>query len=206
MPENNLENSRKYFIENADKLVPWKLPGEQHEFNDVTVLFHQGFLVYPDVPRVTVTIGIPGLVLDWVCNIHLHADGTISAGYEKNSVEHVLAFDKLNLDAETALSALIDVLRLEWRTRTKSEITCSAIKVENGTVYECPKPMRHYHVMREIVDVHGGKKPVTGEQGFTTADSRFLDRKTAYRTARLGLQILDDVVTPKFELYSEDVW
>lgn len=206
MPENNLENSRKYFIERSDKLVTWKLPGEQHEFNDVTVLFHKAFILYPDTARVTVTIGIPGLVLDWVCGVHLHTDGTISASYDKNSLEIQLAFDKCNITAEAALSMLIDVLRLEWRKRTKSEITCSAIKVESGIVYECPKPMRHCHVMREIVDNHGGKKPVTGEQGFTTADSRFLDRKTAYRTARLGLQILDDVVTPKFELYSEDVW
>lgn len=205
MPQTNLENSRQYFTKNADKLIHWKLCGEQHEYNDVSVLFHKAFL-YPDTPRVTVTIGIPGLVLDWVCGIHLHDDGTISASWPMNNIETQLAFDKLNLTAEEALHALIDMLRLEWRKRTKSEITCSAIQVENGTVYECPKPMRHYHVMREIVDVHGGKKPVTGEQGFTTADSRFLDRKTAYRTARLGLQILDDVVTPKFELYSEDVW
>lgn len=81
-------------------------------------------------------------------------------------------------------------------------IVAAAIK-QGGIVYSVPRPGRHHHVIKHMVDC-GIEPPIFGEQGFLTEDGTFVDREEARRIAIEAGQ----VVNPDHprELFSEDLW
>ena len=79
-----------------------------------------------------------------------------------------------------------------------------AIKHHDGRVFSLPRPFRHSHVIQVMARVCGIKIPITGEQGFITANGRFLEREEAGKYAIRHEQIEKLSWAP--ELYSEDLW
>lgn len=83
-------------------------------------------------------------------------------------------------------------------------ITGVAILYE-GTTYSLPRPNRHNHVIRMMVDDYGIKKPGSRGQGFVTSTGRYVDRVEGLSIAQAANQI-----KPGFgvhsQLFSEDLW
>lgn len=83
-------------------------------------------------------------------------------------------------------------------------ITGVAITYE-GKTYSLPRPHRHNHVIRMMVDEHGIQKPGSRGQGFITSAGRFVDRVEALSIARAANQILLGRGLHG-QLFSEDLW
>lgn len=78
----------------------------------------------------------------------------------------------------------------------------AAIRID-GEVWTLPKPARHNHIINAYFNVHGERIPADSIQGFiTTENGVFLSRRAAAFHAYEDLQIVE----PKEELYSEDLW
>ena len=85
-------------------------------------------------------------------------------------------------------------------------ITGVALKNKaSGYVVSLPKPNRHNHVIKKIVDEHDVDKVIGTEwvQGFVTDQGNFLDRKAAAAHAFRHRQIEDH---DNDCLFSEDLW
>jgi len=84
-------------------------------------------------------------------------------------------------------------------------ITHVAIQHTDGRVFSLPKPFRHNHVIKMMVEICELPKPISGEQGFLNHKGRFLNRKDAAINARLSGQLHDTLYDPE-RLFSEDLW
>ena len=87
-------------------------------------------------------------------------------------------------------------------------ITHVAIE-QNGEVYSLPRPMRHHHVIKMMVDICGLPTPITGKQGFLDVDQGkyiFVDRRDALDIARGCRQVLHKENIRGSQLFSEDIW
>jgi hypothetical protein len=82
-------------------------------------------------------------------------------------------------------------------------IVAAAIRDHDGTVYSVPRPGRHHHVIRLMVEA-GRPKPITGEQGFVLEDGRFVNREEGAQMALASGQI-EELHWPP-DLFSEDLW
>ena len=89
--------------------------------------------------------------------------------------------------------------------RATRMITHVAIKHHvDGRLFSLPRPFRHHHVIRMMVDVCGEKPPIIGEQGFLTDQGEFVNRKEAAEIAFTCGQC--DVLASPPSLFSEDLW
>lgn len=79
-----------------------------------------------------------------------------------------------------------------------------AIRTEDGKVYHLPKPNRHHHLIRHMVEVYNVPKPVNGEQGFMTSAGKFLNRTEARNHVIEFGQCR--TTSHSLELFSEDLW
>jgi hypothetical protein len=92
-------------------------------------------------------------------------------------------------------------------------IESSAIKFL-GKIWSVPKPGRHHHVIKHILDNNPDIVCVGGVQGFLTSDNIFVGRREARIIAESANQLIsqtniEDGVPNKrthTELFSEDVW
>ena len=84
------------------------------------------------------------------------------------------------------------------------QIHQAAILGSDGSVFTLGRPSRHNDIIKYIVDL-GEKKPIRGEQGFTTTKGRFLDRRQAAALALMTGQI-EALRFHKNQLFSEDLW
>jgi len=87
-------------------------------------------------------------------------------------------------------------------------ITHVAIRF-NGVIYSLPKPNRHHHVIRHIVETTDSKTVDAhgDDQGFLDDNGVYHTRESALKIAILSGQIKPDALGIKLgELYSEDVW
>jgi hypothetical protein len=85
-------------------------------------------------------------------------------------------------------------------------ITHVAIRFD-GIIYSLPKPNRHHHVIKLIVDTTDAKMVDShGEdQGFLDDTGKYLTRKEALDIALVNGQMRDD--RPIYnELFSENLW
>jgi hypothetical protein len=82
-----------------------------------------------------------------------------------------------------------------------TRIVASAI-LQDGKVWT---GKRHHNCIREIVD-KTGIRPVTGQQGFVTDESKFLSREEAMSLAIENGQVVEGKTHHKRELFSEDLW
>ncbi len=57
-------------------------------------------------------------------------------------------------------------------------IATAALKAPNGLIYSMPRPSRHCHIIRAMVEA-GHKTPIVYEQGFLTSNGKFVDRERA---------------------------
>jgi len=87
-----------------------------------------------------------------------------------------------------------------------SQQVCPVITKFNGKPISLPPPNRHCHVIWHIADNLGGKKPITGEQGFVDDKGNFLNREDALEMAINNNQILNPDDIRGGMLYSEDLW
>ena len=78
------------------------------------------------------------------------------------------------------------------------------VAIDNGVVYTLPKPYRHHHIIKMMINEYDELAPIIGEQGFVTDTGKFLDRESA---ATLALQNgqCNELDSPP-ELFSEDLW
>ena len=79
----------------------------------------------------------------------------------------------------------------------------------NGITYSLPKPNRHDHVIRHIVDTTGVKYVDSRgrDQGFLDDTGAYLNRKEALAHALACKQVKDGSLGISLgELYSEDIW
>lgn len=89
--------------------------------------------------------------------------------------------------------------------RLKMQITHVAIKTDK--VYSLPKPNRHNHVMKMMVDHFNQPKPVKGVQGFLVDGETFVNRQDAFKIVITNGQLNYPFETAgDEELFSEDVW
>lgn len=85
------------------------------------------------------------------------------------------------------------------------EITHVAILTDK--VYSLPKPNRHNHVMKMMVEQFNHSKPVIGRQGFLVDGERFVNRQEAFKIVLESGQLKYPFETNgDEELFSEDVW
>jgi hypothetical protein len=76
-----------------------------------------------------------------------------------------------------------------------------------GKVWSLPRPHRHHHVIRLIVDSTGVSHVDAHDrdQGFLDQEGRYLDRVEALAVARGARQLRADVIVQD-QLYSENLW
>jgi hypothetical protein len=89
----------------------------------------------------------------------------------------------------------------------RPKITHVAIRF-NGQIYSLPKPNRHHHVIRHIVDTTGVScvDARDEDQGFLDESGRYLNRKQALYSAMKNNQFRPDILIHFNELCSENVW
>jgi len=83
------------------------------------------------------------------------------------------------------------------------QITYVAIK-RHGKIFCLPKPYRHHHIIRMMVEICGIPEPIRDEQGFMSNVGEFFTREEAAELALLNGQIKKLKTPPK--LFSEDIW
>lgn len=83
-------------------------------------------------------------------------------------------------------------------------ITHVAIKQVDGRVFSLPRPYRHHHVIKVMVDVCSEEPPIIGEQGFLDSTGAFLNRIEAAEVAFCHGQYEELDSPPR--LFSEDLW
>ena len=87
---------------------------------------------------------------------------------------------------------------------TVTVIACAIRDIQNGQVYQVPKPGRHHDVLRKMRLM--GLAPVNGfTQGFVLSDGRFVDRVEAKAIAIAAVQLLERASGSR-DLFSEDLW
>lgn len=82
-------------------------------------------------------------------------------------------------------------------------ITGVALLREDGAMWSLPAPSRHFHLFALIA--FQGTEAEPCEQGFSTSQGRFVDRKEAIVLAREAGQPIRKRDNPT-QLYSEDLW
>ena len=82
-------------------------------------------------------------------------------------------------------------------------IVAAAVKLD-GVVWQLPAPARHHHVLWALDQVLPGRAIEAHDQGFVTADGRYVDRTEGAKLALDGGQIGELRWPPS--LYSEDLW
>lgn len=87
------------------------------------------------------------------------------------------------------------------------EITCAAIRTDDGEIHTLPRPNRHHDIIQHLRAI-GYDGPVCGErQGFLTSDGIFARRKPALMVAvRAGQVEREKCTSPGHGLFSEDIW
>ena len=95
------------------------------------------------------------------------------------------------------------MLPIEGRPR----ITHVAIRV-GDTIYALPKPNRHHHVIRWMVDAKGFETVEShgDDQGFVDEAGTYLTREQALVSALMNGQVKDPTDIRCGQLFSEDVW
>ncbi len=82
------------------------------------------------------------------------------------------------------------------------------VAVKQGNLMIClPKPNRHHHCIRYAVDVLGLTPPIgsgKNNQGFYTADGKYLMRAAALKYAKKHGQLIN--TEARCYLFSEDLW
>jgi hypothetical protein len=100
--------------------------------------------------------------------------------------------------------------RMDNAEPTIETIVAAAIKHRSGAVYWLPRPARHCHVIRHMVDTTGLPPPVghCGDtQGFMTSANRFVDRREAAAIAiKAGQVEPSKLIHDPPELFSENMW
>lgn len=86
-------------------------------------------------------------------------------------------------------------------------VDVAAIRVDEGTVYQVPRPGRHHNVIQLIREA-GYEGHVNGpRQGFVLSDGRFVGREEALAIALESGQVkLEGCHAPGVGLFSEDLW
>lgn len=69
----------------------------------------------------------------------------------------------------------------------------------NGEVFT---GRRHHNIIKDMVEKHGIKPPISGYQGFVTEDGHFVSREAGARIAYEAGQIKN----PTTRLFSEDLY
>ena len=75
--------------------------------------------------------------------------------------------------------------------------------IQDGVLYQMPKPKRHHHLIEHIFKETG--KTVYGEQGFITSTKRFVTRTEGLEVAKKANQLLPRH-SHEYHLFSESVW
>lgn len=78
--------------------------------------------------------------------------------------------------------------------------------IHKDVTYSLPKPNRHHHVIKYIVEECKQTPPVSGLQGFLTKNGKFLNRTNARILAEETNQILPNADLRANILFSEDLW
>lgn len=86
------------------------------------------------------------------------------------------------------------------------KVEAAAIMGKDGICYSLPRPARHYHVGKYMIE-QGHPRPFPGgdAQGFILTDGTFVTRKVAKDHAVINNQILPGESKCR-ELFSEDLW
>ena len=83
-------------------------------------------------------------------------------------------------------------------------ITHVAIRHPDGRIFSLPRPYRHHHIIRVMVDALEIEPPIRGRQGFLDNRGNFLSRKAAADLALKTGQCVKLDSPPR--LFSEDLW
>lgn len=97
-------------------------------------------------------------------------------------------------------------IQIQTTEELRPPLTHVAIRF-NGQVWSLPKPFRHHHIIRLIVE-HTGVSYVDSrdeDQGFLDANGRYLTRKQAHVNADMHDQIKNGKIIGGV-LTSEDLW
>ena len=77
----------------------------------------------------------------------------------------------------------------------------------DGKTYSLPKPNRHHHVIRHILETNSHVDHISGDrQGFLDDKGTFLNRREALAHALECEQVKDPTAIRAGRLFSEDVW
>lgn len=83
-------------------------------------------------------------------------------------------------------------------------VDVAAIRAQDGTVFQLPRPARHHNIIRMMSD-QGRSKRDMHDQGFVLSDGTYADRIKAKKIAVAANQLLERA-SKLNELFSECVW
>lgn len=92
-------------------------------------------------------------------------------------------------------------------SHNKTEITGVAIKYNKDSFFvSLPKPNRHHHIIRMMINEKLEESPIVGEQGFIDQYNNFISREDAYKIAIKNGQFNRKYESNMKILFSEDLW
>jgi hypothetical protein len=81
-----------------------------------------------------------------------------------------------------------------------------ALRRETGEIFTLPRPNRHFHLIKAVVEL-GWELPIQqDQQGFLLEDGRWVRRKAALIFALTSGQVKEEDLISKNTLLSEDLW
>ena len=83
-------------------------------------------------------------------------------------------------------------------------ITHVAIKIK-GNVYSLPKPNRHHHIIKVLIESLNFEAPIKGEHGFLIDGLTFINNKDAIKYVLEESKQCEKLISP-IVVTSEDLW
>lgn len=163
----------------------------------------------PTKPLTKMDLYHRALNLKWMVGLPHRVQNVIAAYgceqivFNKNKFIADVKKGKFLREAKNAGPVTVDIIKAHLGIKDNVELIEGVAIIQDGELYQLPKPNRHHHLIRLIFDKTG--KTVNGEQGFITSTKRFVTRTEGLIVAKKAKQLLPRH-EHQYHLFSESVW